>query len=646
LHLLKKALLSAIIIILITTPESHAGHNGFTTTIEGGRGLMYMQSARTYGKAKLVFGIKSIVMEKESYVFQREGSNIATKRKDYPSVMAIPISFGLTDEIDLNLSVYGFHDTRTLVSKDDVRLGYGDPEQGIGSTRLGVKIRLPLKEESRIQIAGKFSAMLNTSEEGADGMNYRWSRMGTDIKASLYETFDITSFMSLNLEQGYVRSGSNIYNDQLVGGLGFQFKLKDRYFINLELNNRTFKGIGPQSTFQAENDPSQFETVNGIPGTGNPSLLKDDSADFTEDFFIFSPSVAVRLTQHLTVDLGINYNLADHVEPKESFQAVAGITFNGIIGALIDSDDDGIYDNRDMELHTPRGYPVDSRGIAIDTDLDGVPDGKDREPDTPLGAKTNPVGVGIDSDNDGVYDGIDLEPDTPAGASVNKFGIALDDDRDGVPNLLDREPDTPTGAIVDGYGEALDSDNDGVPDGIDMETETPEGAKVDLSGIAIDTDNDGVPDGIDEEQDTPAGILVDKRGRGLIKHEVDLLREGLIRVTTVQFKPGDSAINPESYPALDEIGQLLVKYNTLNIQIEGHTDAVGNKHLNLKLSRNRALAVRDYLSNRFPQLERKRLRAVGFGSDKPVASNSTHKGRQSNRRVEFVIINRDELLKQ
>ena len=332
--------------------------------------------------------------------------------------------------------------------------------------------------------------------------------------------------------------------------------------------------------------------------------------------------------------------------PKETIQGVVGITFVNTVRSMIDSDGDGVNNRIDIELNTPRGYPVDGRGVALDTDGDGVPDGIDKQPGTTAGARVNASGIGIDSDDDGVYDGIDMEPATPRGCPVDKFGVAYDDDRDGVPNGIDLELNTPLGALVNVNGVAKDDDGDGVPNGLDHEPDTPKGADVDEKGVALDMDGDGVPDGFDMEPNTPKGILVDKSGRALIRQEYSLLKEGLIRLNTINFGIGSTEIDPESNSILDEIGQLLRKYPSLKIQIGGHTDNTGIKEINYKLSRERAVAVREYLLLHFTDLKRDRLMAVGFGSDKPLASNATVEGRNINRRVEFVVISQDELINQ
>ncbi|MFC1692967.1 OmpA family protein [Candidatus Latescibacterota bacterium] len=619
--------------------EIHAGSSHFSLSLDAGRGLNYMQTARTFGKGMVVFGIKNIVMQRKTRVFNPSG--YAINKKDYTSIVCVPVTFGLTDEIDLSASVYGYHNARSWKDKHNMTSGYGPLESGIGASRIGVKIRLPFSKDSRVQIAGRFGAVLDTSAEQLDGLNYRWTRTGTDIEASLHETFDITSFLSINLEEGYVMSGTDWYDDQFIGALGLSVRVKNRLAINLEVNNRTFLGKSPQSVFKAANNPDCYENLNGLPAIGNPMYVIDTGNDFREDFFIVSPSVVFRYNDYISLDVGAHINIADQVDPKETFQIAVGVTFNTSIVSMIDSDGDGIRNNRDIESDTPRDFPVDSRGKALDTDNDSVPDGIDREPNTPFGARIDARGTGKDFDGDGVYDGLDMEPLTPHGCPVDKFGVALDDDRDGVPNGIDMEPDTLPGVVVDENGVSLDGDGDGVPDGIDMEHNSPAGAVVDRAGVSVDGDGDGVPDGIDEEPNTPEGILVDKRGRALIKQEFSLLKEGFIRLNPIYFAPGSVKIAPESYQVLDEIGRLMLKYPSLNIQVEGHTDRVGDKALNMRLARARAEASAEYIFENYPDLTRKRFRIVGFGDEKPIASNNTSQGRQSNRRVEFVIINQD-----
>ncbi len=619
-----------------------AQNEDFTTSVEGGRGLMYMQSARTYGKGAFVVGFKSLVMEREMPV--RLSSGAYENMTDHPTVMAVPFIMGLTDEVDLTAAFFVFNDARVLVDEHDATLGYSVPEGGFGSTRLGVKIRLPFSIDSRVQIAGKFAAQINTSANQVDGLNYRWSRTETDIEASLYESFDLTPHISFHLEQGYVLTGSDLYNDQIVGAAGFKFTFGDRFSAGLEAASRTFLGVGPLSAVQAGDDSWKYNLVNGFPAIGDPAYLRDKDADFFEDFLIVTPSASFRLNDTITVDIGANINVADQKDPAETIQGIIGITFNGWFNTMRDSDRDGVNDRIDLEPNTPRGYPVNGRGISLDTDGDGVPDGKDREKNTPLGAHVNEYGIGIDSDNDGVYDGLDMEPNTPSDCPVDRFGVAFDSDHDGVPDGIDKEPDSPVGAVVDEYGVALDSDGDGVPDGLDREADTLQGAVVDKYGIALDSDGDGVPDGLDKEPNTPRGILVDTSGRALIRQEYSLLRDGMIRLNSIMFSSGSSSIPEDSFGVLNDIGKLLRKYTTLKIQISGHTDRVGDPEVNYRLSRERALSVRDYLLTVFPDIGRDRLMAVGFGADKPIASNATAEGRRQNRRVEFVVINQEELL--
>ncbi len=76
--------------------------------------------------------------------------------------------------------------------------------------------------------------------------------------------------------------------------------------------------------------------------------------------------------------------------------------------------------------------------------------------------------------------------------------------------------------------------------------------------------------------------------------------------------------------------------NIKKVRVEGHTDNKGSKKSNLALSTARAASVRAYLVGK--GIDSSRLASEGFGPDKPIASNATNKGREINRRVEFIIV--------
>ena len=79
----------------------------------------------------------------------------------------------------------------------------------------------------------------------------------------------------------------------------------------------------------------------------------------------------------------------------------------------------------------------------------------------------------------------------------------------------------------------------------------------------------------------------------------------------------------------------MADHPAIKVDIEGHTDDVGNDRANMKLSQARANSVRAYLVKK--GVEPMRMRAVGYGEDRPIDDNSTPEGQAINRRVEFVI---------
>ena len=82
---------------------------------------------------------------------------------------------------------------------------------------------------------------------------------------------------------------------------------------------------------------------------------------------------------------------------------------------------------------------------------------------------------------------------------------------------------------------------------------------------------------------------------------------------------------------LDELAELLKKYEAANLVIEGHADSQGEDAFNLTLSQKRTESVKEYLMGK--GIMESRLTAIGFGETQPIADNNTALGRAKNRRV-------------
>ena len=110
---------------------------------------------------------------------------------------------------------------------------------------------------------------------------------------------------------------------------------------------------------------------------------------------------------------------------------------------------------------------------------------------------------------------------------------------------------------------------------------------------------------------------------------------GSVALHNILFDTGKATLKPESAAALAPVGELLKNDAALKLEIQGHTDNVGQAAANLKLSQDRAAAVKAYLVQTFG-IPAARLTTSGFGDTKPVAPNTAETGRAQNRRVELV----------
>ncbi|KZN12659.1 OmpA family protein [Marinomonas sp. TW1] len=141
-----------------------------------------------------------------------------------------------------------------------------------------------------------------------------------------------------------------------------------------------------------------------------------------------------------------------------------------------------------------------------------------------------------------------------------------------------------------------------------------------------DADRDGVIDARDLCPDTPIGSAIDNEGcpnqsSKLLSVELNIL-----------FDSGKANIKPRFYSELKDLATFLREHPTSTVVIEGHTDSLGSAESNRILSQKRASAIADVLVDSF-RIKADRVKGVGYGETRPIATNETTTGRSQNRRV-------------
>jgi OOP family OmpA-OmpF porin len=113
--------------------------------------------------------------------------------------------------------------------------------------------------------------------------------------------------------------------------------------------------------------------------------------------------------------------------------------------------------------------------------------------------------------------------------------------------------------------------------------------------------------------------------------------EGKVLVlNNVIFEVAKAKIDPDSYPELDLLADVMLENRSMVIQLEGHTDYIGDPAKNMKLSEQRVESVRNYLVSKGVQKGRIKLKA--FGGTMPISRDNTPEGHRLNRRVEVRIL--------
>ncbi len=137
----------------------------------------------------------------------------------------------------------------------------------------------------------------------------------------------------------------------------------------------------------------------------------------------------------------------------------------------------------------------------------------------------------------------------------------------------------------------------------------------------------------------PHTVIIDPKEavNNIITRDISLSSKGgTVVLDHLIFDQGRAVINPKSFQELDELVAMMKDSPKVEIQLEGHTDNVGNPQANIKLSQQRVDAVKKYIISK--GINKKRVMTKAYGGSQPVARENTEEARAKNRRVEMRVL--------
>jgi OmpA-OmpF porin, OOP family len=502
-----------------------------------------------------------------------------------------------------------------------------------------------------------------------DGGLSLWNRLyvNVDVPVALYENGDSPTVAS---GQTFASPAGAKFGDLRVGA---RVRLWGEYFdpFQIAVGGYVWFPTGAKYSFVSDGD------VRGLPqlilggrvqerlvwsAAGGPEIQASDSYGGVSQgsMFKWGAGAGVLLLDNRHLQLGAELNGALTFADVEKRTTNLELLFDGRY-RFVDDLEVGV--GLGPGLTSGIGTP-DFRGILMvaytpeqhrDRDHDGIYDEDDACPDEPGIHSDDPHKNGCpvppDRDHDGIPDVDDACPDEPGVASADpkKNGCPLPKDRDGdgIPDDVDACPDVKGVRTDDPKTNGCppppaDRDGDGIPDVEDacpdvkgIRTDDP---KTNGCPPRVDTDGDGI---FDDEDACPneKGIRTDDPKTNGCPRAVRVTENEIFILEQVQFDTGKATIKKVSDALLDEVAGVLKEHpEILRLEVQGHTDNVGTAGANKILSQARADAVMKAMIKR--GIDKARLKARGYGQDKPIEPNTTVDGRSKNRRVQFAIVER------
>ena len=399
-------------------------------------------------------------------------------------------------------------------------------------------------------------------------------------------SYDRVKYQTPNYLKGF---DADIYNLSLQ----LKYKFNNNYILKEQSIVQPFVIVGAGASY-----------INSYPFTGNPGAISN-------------PSFLTAWRPNLQAGIGINFKINNTI----SFQ------LSNILNMPLDDSWDGLVagNNYDIYLqHSAALVFTFKKAARIDSDHDGVYDNKDDCPNTPIGTKVDRRGCPVadrDSDGDGVPDSRDKCPNTPKGTLVDYFGCPAIITKNYNTNTTTYNP--PTTTTVETRQQPQTPPQ---PQTYNPPQPQPQNPAV------IDTDGDGLPDHDDKCPTIPGPIY--NYGCPVNKDEINKRLE--YATHNINFETNSATILKTSYPVLDDVVVLLNQFSEYDLRISGYTDNKGSDVYNNRLSKSRAENVRNYFIDK--GVNALRIKTGAYGKNKPVSSNQTSIGRAENRRAELELI--------